>query len=68
MRWRYQLMQRGDDLSVHEVYFDDSGIVAWTEDPTTFGGDTIEDVVWSLEAALKDIQALPILSGLEMSE
>jgi len=58
--WRYQLMKtvmdNGDTrYSIHE-YYPMLGGDAWTKDPISVDGESVEDVVWMLKAMLNDIE------------
>ena len=58
--WHYQLMRhmtpQGETYyAVHEYYPLDDG-PAWTENPVTVDGESKSDVVWILNAILKDIE------------
>ena len=58
--WHYQLMRhmtpQGETYyAVHEYYPLDDG-PAWTENPVAVDGESKSDVVWMLNAILKDIE------------
>ena len=70
MSWNYRAIRHsaGDDPSValHEVFYGDDDIPrSWTAEPVGFGGADMDELVRSLEMALKDVRELPVL---EMSE
>ena len=53
--WHFQLMRHPDgSLAIHEMYPLDDG-PAWTQDPVSVTGSTVEDVKWMLTAMLNDI-------------
>jgi len=53
--WHYQLMRHPDgSYAIHEMYPLDDGD-AWTENPVTVTGESIEDVKKSLMLMLGDI-------------
>jgi hypothetical protein len=54
-------------LAIHEVHYDPSGVpVAMTRNPVSFGvteEETVEDLICSLERALKSVREQPILDA-----
>ena len=45
MSWNYRLIERDGLISIHEVYYNESGEPrAWTENPVAPFGETVEDV------------------------
>jgi len=53
--WHYQVMRHGgEDYAVHEVYPLEDGD-AWTQDPVTVTGSSVEDLKKSLIMMLNDI-------------
>ena len=63
--WHYQLMRHvdynGDDYyAIHEYYpaalFPEGEQDGWTQSPCDVTGYSVEDVVWSLKAMLRDIE------------
>jgi hypothetical protein len=62
MSWNYRLVDHGSYLAVHECFYTKAGEVdAWTKLPVTFIGDTLEEITVSLERALHDARAYPVL-------
>jgi len=54
--WHYQLMVYDDGtFGIHEMYHMDDGD-AWTENPSTVTGESVDDLKWSLKAMLDDIE------------
>lgn len=57
--WHYQLMYHDSDghYAMHEYFhLGDSDDTAWTSDPITVTGDSLEDIKWSLKTMLNDIE------------
>jgi hypothetical protein len=64
MSWNYRLVRYKDDpesIGLHEVFYNDAG-EAWamTERPVGFAGPNVEEVVASLELALRDAKNKPV--------
>ena len=60
--WNYRIVRHDDCVGLHEVFYNEDGSVrAWTENPVRFVGDDEADLVRSLERALKDAVARPII-------
>lgn len=65
MAWNYRILDHGEWLALHEVYYDDAGEPnGWTVDAITFGAHSdegAEGVIASLEMALADARKRPVL-------
>ena len=64
MTWNYRLVQYADNAGygLHEVYYNKAGEPTdRTSDPIGFVGDTPEEVIKSMEVALKDAKERPLL-------
>lgn len=65
MTWNYRIIfHLGDDpyFAMHEVYYDQEGrITDWTALPVRFVGDDKEDLIGSLEMALRDAKERPVI-------
>lgn len=55
MTWNYRLIKRGELYTIHEVYGDN-----WTSKPCSPGGETVEEVRWSLQKMMKALES-PVL-------
>ena len=65
MSWNYRIVQhltRGEPAyALHEVYYGEDGIEnGHTQAPIEFVGDSPEEVIRSLEMALKDAKERPV--------
>ena len=69
MSWNYRLIDHGNHVAVHEVYYDGRGrVCAWTSDPVTFVADSVEGadgLRLDLARALSDALRLPVLDAAE---
>jgi hypothetical protein len=66
--WHFQLMRHPDgELAIHEMYPLEYGF-AWTEEPVSVTGSTVEDVKWMLTAMLNDIDRHGIVEYTEDEE
>jgi len=68
MSWNYRVCRYPQGgVGLHEVYYDEAGNMnGWTEKPVGFAdgdddGDGLEQLIGSLERALKDARERPIL-------
>ena len=56
--WNYRILRfENDGLSyfrLHEVYYKDESIMAWTENPATPFGETVNGLIKALEMMLDD--------------
>jgi hypothetical protein len=60
--WNYRLIQTEESLSIHEVYYTDSGEPEmWTESPITVSGEDFEDT-WNCYTMMKEAFHKPILA------
>ena len=61
--WNYRIIEYIDGgYGVHEVYYNEDGKPdGYTECAVTFGGEGLEEVVASLQLALKDITEKEVL-------
>lgn len=58
-----------ESYALHEVYYDDDGSpIRMTAEPTTFGGETREEMVEALALALHDAIRRPILDRDDIGE
>lgn len=58
--WHYQLMKHtspsGESYyAVHEIY-NLNKTTSWTENPCEISGESVEDVLWTLNTMIKDIE------------
>jgi len=56
MAWNYRAIYNGYEYVVKEVFYENGEPVGWTEDPIAAQGDTIEEVIVTLEMMLSDIK------------
>jgi hypothetical protein len=58
--WNYRVVDHGDRLALHEVFYADDGkVTSWTAEAVTFATDSENgqaDLVGSLEKALEGAQ------------
>ncbi|WP_037516970.1 hypothetical protein [Sphingomonas sp. LH128] len=70
MKWNYRIIDHGDHLALHEVYYDDAGQPsAFTTGPVTFvcdPEDGARGLIWSLEKALVGATARPVLKSVDV--
>ena len=66
MSWNYRILDHGTHLALHEVYYDETGMVTgWTVEPVTFVACVEEGAPGlqiALGNALDDAQRRPVLS------
>jgi hypothetical protein len=77
MTWNYRLILHDLDASherhwvgLHEVYYEEEKIKGWTDTAVSFvsdGEDMANDVINSLEMALRDAKEKPVLKESEIS-
>jgi len=44
MHWNHRVIFNGSTYAIHEVYYEDGKIEAWTEEPIRLIGESIEDL------------------------
>lgn len=58
MTWNYRVLRyaQNGELGIHEVYYEDDQITAWSVDPIPITGETIEELATELEHMARALQ------------
>lgn len=60
--WNYRVVETDGLLGIHEVYYKGKKPIACTRNPVPFAGDSVDEIVTSLERALRNAKKLPVLT------
>lgn len=65
MSWNYRIMKHshksGDYYAIHECFMDNGVVTSWTEDEIAPLGETVEELIETLEMMLKDAKKNEVL-------
>jgi hypothetical protein len=57
MMWNYRIVDKGNGVfGLHEVYYDDQGVVSLMDEEPTVISETVEGLILTLQRMLNDAQ------------